>query len=362
VSTDNRQLTTPYEPFLIRQPNLSGVQDSEKEEKMTSNTFKALVLDQRDGQLTATLQSLGIDALPAGDVLVDVAYSSLNYKDGLAITGRGKIIRAFPMAPGIDFAGTVAESQHPDYRPGDQVILTGWGVGERHWGGMSQKARVKGDWLVPLPAGLSLQQAMAIGTAGFTAMLCVMALEDHGFAPGRELLVTGASGGVGGVAVALLAQLGHTVVASTGRAEERDYLAALGAREVIGRLPAEGKPLESERWGGAVDTVGGATLAAVLRALAYRASVAACGNAGGMELATTVFPFILRGVNLLGVESVICPPERRRAAWARLVRDLPADKLDRMTQIVPLADVPAFSQKIVAGNVRGRVVVDVGQG
>ncbi len=280
---------------------------------MTSNTFKALVLDQRDGQLTATLQSLGIDALPAGDVLVDVAYSSLNYKDGLAITGRGKIIRAFPMAPGIDFAGTVAESQHPDYRPGDQVILTGWGVGERHWGGMSQKARVKGDWLVPLPAGLSLQQAMAIGTAGFTAMLCVMALEDHGFAPGRELLVTGASGGVGGVAVALLAQLGHTVVASTGRAEERDYLAALGA------------------------------------------------NAGGMELATTVFPFILRGVNLLGVESVICPPERRRAAWARLVRDLPADKLDRMTQIVPLADVPAFSQKIVAGNVRGRVVVDVGQ-
>jgi acrylyl-CoA reductase (NADPH) len=321
--------------------------------------FKALVLDQQDGRTHAQIRELDTDALPAGDVLVDVAYSSLNYKDGLAITGRGKVIRAFPMAPGIDFAGTVAESRHPDYRPGDQVVLTGWGVGERHWGGMSQKARVKGDWLVPLPAGLSLQQSMAIGTAGFTAMLCVMALEDHGFAPGRELLVTGASGGVGGVAVALLAELGHAVVASSGRAEERDYLVALGAREVIGRLPAEGKPLESERWGGAVDTVGGATLAAVLRALAYRASVVACGNAGGADLNTTVFPFILRGVNLLGVESVMCPPERRRAAWARLARDLPADKLDRMTQIAPLGDVPALSQKILAGSVRGRVVVDV---
>jgi acrylyl-CoA reductase (NADPH) len=321
--------------------------------------FKALVLDQQDGQTRAQIRELDIDALPAGDVLVDVAYSSLNYKDGLAITGRGKVIRAFPMAPGIDFAGTVAESRHPDYRPGDQVVLTGWGVGERHWGGMSQKARVKGDWLIPLPGGMSLQQSMAIGTAGFTAMLCVMALEDQGFVPGREVLVTGASGGVGGVAVALLAELGHAVVASTGRAEERDYLTALGAREVIGRLPAEGRSLESERWGGAVDTVGGATLAAVLRALAYRASVVACGNAGGAELVTTVFPFILRGVNLLGVESVMCPPERRRAAWARLARDLPADKLDRMTQVAPLGDVPALSQQILAGNVRGRVVVDV---
>ena len=322
--------------------------------------FKALVLDQQGGQTHAQIRELGADALPAGDVLVDVAYSSLNYKDGLAITGRGKVIRSFPMAPGIDFAGTVAESQHPDYKPGDQVVLTGWGVGERHWGGMSQRARAKGDWLVPLPAGLSLQQAMAIGTAGFTAMLAIMALEEHGFTPGREVIVTGASGGVGGIAVALLAERGHAVVASTGRAEERDYLEELGAREVIGRLPAEGRPLESERWGGAVDSVGGATLAALLRAMAYGASVAACGNAGGAELATTVFPFILRGVNLLGVESVNCPSERRRAAWSRLAAGLPLAKLGRMTQLVSLADVPALSQKIVDGQVRGRVVVDVG--
>jgi acrylyl-CoA reductase (NADPH) len=328
---------------------------------MSNTTFKALVLDQRDGQLSAAIQDVATESLPAGDVLVDVAYSSLNYKDGLAITGRGKIIRQFPMAPGIDFAGTVLESQHPAYQPGDQVVLTGWGVGERHWGGMSQRARVKGDWLVPLPDGLTLEQSMAIGTAGFTAMLCVMAIEAYGIVPGRELLVTGASGGVGSVAVALLAQAGHAVVASTGRAAEAGYLSALGAREVIGRLPAEGKPLESERWGGAVDTVGGATLAAVLRTLAYNAGVAACGNAGGVELNTTVFPFILRGVGLLGVESVMCPADRRRAAWARLARDLPADKLASMTQVVPLGEVPALSQSIVAGAVRGRVVIDVRQ-
>lgn len=327
---------------------------------MTADTFKALVLDQREGELSANVQSVDLGALPQGDVLVDVAYSSLNYKDGLAITGRGKIIRTFPMAPGIDFAGTVAESQHPNYQPGDKVVLTGWGVGERHWGGMSQRARVKGDWLIPLPEGLTLEQSMAIGTAGFTAMLCVLALEGHALPPGRELLVTGAAGGVGSMAVALLSQLGHSVVASTGRAEEHEYLTALGAREVIRRLPAAGKPLESERWGGAVDTVGGATLAALLRALAYGGSVAACGNAGGVELNTTVFPFILRGVNLLGVDSVMCPPDRRRAAWARLAHALPADKLASMTQTIALGDVPAFSQKIVDGAVRGRVVVDVG--
>ncbi len=327
-----------------------------------AESFSALVLEQRDGATVAGVQTLDTSALPAGDVRVAVAYSSLNYKDGLAITGRGKIIRQFPMVPGIDFAGTVAESQHPEYQPGDQVVLTGWGVGERHWGGMAQQARVKGDWLVPLPAGLTPLQAMGIGTAGFTAMLCVLALEDHGLRPGgRELLVTGAAGGVGSVVVALLAGLGYSVVASTGRADEAGYLRELGAAEVIGRLPAEGRPLESERWAGVVDTVGGATLAAALRATAYGGAVAACGNAGGVELATTVFPFILRNVALLGVDSVSCPRERRRAAWGRLARDLPASLLERMTTVAPLAEVPALSQAILAGQVRGRVVVDVGK-
>ncbi|HEX9374303.1 MAG TPA: acryloyl-CoA reductase, partial [Roseiflexaceae bacterium] len=247
--------------------------------------FKALVLVQQDGATRAAIQDLDVGALPEGDVLVAVAYSSLNYKDGLAITGRGKIVRRFPMVPGIDFAGTVEESQHPEFKPGDPVVLTGWGVGERHWGGLAQKARVKGDWLVPLPQGLSLEQTMGIGTAGLTAMLAVMALEEHGLAPGgREVLVTGASGGVGSVAVAVLAKLGYAVVASTGKAGAHDYLKSLGATEVIDRLAPSGRPLDSERWAGAVDTVGGETLAALLPALAYGAAVAACGNAGGAEL------------------------------------------------------------------------------
>ncbi|MFN8505058.1 MDR family oxidoreductase [Kouleothrix sp.] len=327
---------------------------------MTNELFQALVLEQRDGATVAEIRSLAADALPAGDVLVDVAFSSLNYKDGLAITGRGKVIRQFPMVPGIDFAGTVAESQHPGFQPGDAVVLTGWGVGERHWGGLAQRARVRGDWLVPLPDGLDTRAAMAIGTAGFTAMLSVLALEAHGLAPGRDLLVTGAAGGVGSVAVALLARAGHRVVASSGRADAADYLRSLGAAEVIGRLPAEGRPLESERWGGVVDTVGGATLAAALRATAYGGSVAACGNAGGADLNTTVFPFILRGVNLLGIESVMFPAERRPAAWARLARDLPADLLERMIHDATLRDVPALAAAILDGQVRGRVVVNVG--
>lgn len=327
---------------------------------MTNELFQALVLEQRDGATVAEIRSLAADALPAGDVLVDVAFSSLNYKDGLAITGRGKVIRQFPMVPGIDFAGTVAESQHPGFQPGDAVVLTGWGVGERHWGGLAQRARVRGDWLVPLPDGLDTRAAMAIGTAGFTAMLSVLALEAHGLAPGRDLLVTGAAGGVGSVAVALLARAGHRVVASSGRADAADYLRSLGAAEVIGRLPAEGRPLESERWGGVVDTVGGATLAAALRATAYGGSVAACGNAGGADLNTTVFPFILRGVNLLGIESVMFPAERRPAAWARLARDLPADLLERMIHDASLRDVPALAAAILDGQVRGRVVVNVG--
>lgn len=328
---------------------------------MASDSFQALVLEQRDGGTAAGIQTLETGALPPGDVLVDIAYSCLNYKDGLAITGRGKIIRNFPMVPGIDFAGTVAESQHPNFKPGDAVVLTGWGVGENHWGGLAQRARVRGDWLVPLPDGLDARGAMGVGTAGFTAMLCVLALEQHGLAPGREVLVTGAAGGVGSVAVALLARAGHTVVASTGRADEAAYLRELGAADVIGRLPAEGRPLESEHWGGVVDTVGGATLAAALRTTAYWGSVAACGNAGGMELNTTVFPFILRGVNLLGVESVRYPAEKRPAAWQRIARDLPADMLNQMVQVVPLRDVPTVAAQILDGQVRGRVVVDVNQ-
>jgi acrylyl-CoA reductase (NADPH) len=327
---------------------------------MSTDTFTALVLEQRDGATHSEVRQLPASALPEGDVLVRVAYSDLNYKDGLAITGRGRVVRSFPMVPGIDLAGTVVESASAAHKPGDQVVLTGWGIGETHWGGHAQLARVRADWLVPLPAGMTLEQSMGIGTAGFTAMLCVMALEEHGLRPGgRQVLVTGASGGVGSVAVAILARLGYEVVASTGKQDEHDYLQALGAKEVIGRLAPSGKPLESERWAGAVDTVGGTTLAALIPGLAFGASVAACGNAGGAELHTSVFPFILRGANLLGVLSVYVPLDRRRQAWERLARDLPADALDRMIQVAPLADVPALSQAICEGKIRGRVVVDV---
>lgn len=325
-------------------------------------SFKALVVESGD-PYTALLRDVSLDELPPGEVLVRVAYSSLNYKDGLAVTGAGKVIRSFPLAPGIDFAGTVVESASPDFRPGDEVVLTGWGVGERHWGGLSQMARVKAEWLVPKPEGLSLHQTMGIGTAGFTAMLCVMALEEHGVGPGgREVLVTGAAGGVGSIAVAVLAKLGYRVVAATGRPQERPYLESLGAAEVLERgvLTAPAKPLESERFAGAVDTVGGAVLAGVLPRIAYGGSVAACGNAGGAKLETTVFPFILRGVNLLGVESVMCPRERRLRAWERLARDLPLNLLDASVQTVDLAAVPELAQQILAGQVRGRIVVDLG--
>jgi acrylyl-CoA reductase (NADPH) len=327
---------------------------------MPTDTFKALVLEQQGGAMHSAIRQLAVGALPEGEVLVRVAYSDLNFKDGLAITGRGKVVRSFPMVPGIDLAGTVEESAAPAYKPGDQVVLTGWGIGETHWGGHAQLARVKAGWLVPLPAGMTLKHTMGIGTAGFTAMLCVMALEEHGLRPGgRPVLVTGATGGVGGIAVALLAKLGYSVAASTGKADQHDYLTSLGAGEVIGRLAPSSRPLESERWAGAVDTVGGATLAALIPALANNSSVAACGNAGGAELHTTVFPFILRGVNLLGILSVNVPFERRRAAWDRLARDLPADALDRMIQVAPLEELPALSQAICDGQVRGRVVIDV---
>lgn len=327
-------------------------------------TFKALVLTQSDTGLTHTITALELDALPAGDVLVAVEYSDLNYKDGLAVTGKGKIVRNYPMVPGVDFAGRVVESQSPNFAPGDAVVLTGWGVGETHWGGYAQRARVKSDWLVKLPDGLSTRQAMAIGTAGFTAMLSVLALEEHGLSPENqgEVVVTGAAGGVGSVAVALLGKLGYNVVASSGREAAYPYLQQLGARTCIGRevLATESKrPLESSRWVGAIDSVGGTTLEGLLRTMERGASIAACGLAGGPQLNTTVMPFILRGVNLLGIDSVTCPLPRRQVAWERLVRDLPANALESMTEVVALEAVPELSEQIIKGQVRGRVVVDL---
>jgi acrylyl-CoA reductase (NADPH) len=330
---------------------------------MAEDHFKALVLTESDGAVQSAIKELSNSDLPEGDVLVSVAYSTLNYKDGLAVTGKGRVVRRYPMVPGIDFAGVVEESRSPLWKPGDRVILTGWEVGEKYWGGFSQKARVRAEWLVPLPAGMSLEQAMGFGTAGFTAMLCVIALEERGLTPDEHpVLVTGAGGGVGSVAVALLARLGYHVAASTGRAELHDYLTGLGAREIVDRATIakpSGRPLESEQWAGAVDTVGGDTLAAILPAMRAGSSVAACGLAGGFAVTTTVMPFILRGVSLLGINSVFVPQAARRAAWERLARDLPATTLARITQTIPLADVPAMSEEILKGRVRGRVVIDV---
>lgn len=329
------------------------------------DTLRALVVDQRDGAHVAEIAELPASALPEGEVTIAVAYSSLNYKDGLCVTGAGKIARSFPMVPGIDLAGTVVESRSPRFRAGDAVLATGWGLGERHWGGFATLARVRAEWLTALPEGLSLRQAMGIGTAGLTAMLCVMALEEAGLRPDEgEVLVTGATGGVGGIAVALLAGLGYNVTAATGKPDRHDYLRRLGARQIIDRaeLARPGRPLESERWAGAVDTVGGDTLAGIIRSTRYHGPIAACGNAGGHALNTTVFPFILRGVRLLGVESVLCPAERREVAWSRLARELPPHKLEEMIQVARLDDVPALSREIVAGRLHGRVVVDLGRG
>jgi len=329
---------------------------------MTQDTFKALVLTQDGKKTVAAIQQLTVDDLPEGDVLVAVEYSSLNYKDGLAVTGKGKIVRQFPMVPGIDLAGTVLESSSPDYQSGDKVVLTGWSVGERYWGGYTQKARLQSRWLVPLPAGMDTQTAMAIGTAGFTAMLCVMALEDAGMTPSgdKPILVTGASGGVGSVAVALLAKLGYTVHAVSGRPETESYLRELGATGLISReeMSQPPKPLEAQRWAGAVDTVGSVMLARVLAEVDYSGAVAACGLAGGADLPTTVMPFILRNVKLLGVDSVMCPQARRRQAWERLVRDLPKNALQSISRIAALEDVPQLAADIIAGRVRGRTVVD----
>ncbi len=327
-----------------------------------AETFRALrVTKTEDGQ-TVELVELTDDDLMDGDVTVDVEYSTVNYKDGLAITGKAPILRSSPMIPGIDFAGRVVSSEHADYAPGDAVVLTGWGVGESHFGGYAGRARVRGDWLVHLPEGLTAEESMAIGTAGFTAMLCVLALEEQGVRPDDgDVLVTGASGGVGSVAVALLSGLGYRVVASTGKLDERDYLTSLGAAEVIDReeFNTPVRPLGKTRWAGAVDTVGSTTLANVLSQIKPGGSVAACGLAQGMDLPTSVAPFILRGVRLIGVDSVYCPRERRQLAWTRLARDLDKAKLAATVRRVRLEDVPSVAEEIVAGRVRGRVVVAI---
>ena len=325
--------------------------------------FKVLLLEEKDGKVASRVAELAEDGLPAGDVTVAVEHSTLNYKDGLILQGLGRLVRQYPHVPGIDFAGRVASSSDPAWHAGDAVVLTGWRVGEAHWGGYAEKARVKGDWLVKLPKGLTTRQAMAIGTAGFTAMLAVMALEDHGLSPDKgEVLVTGAAGGVGSVATAILARLGYRVAASTGRPETHDYLRKLGATSIVERASLEkpsGKPLEGERWAGCIDAVGGSTLAQVLGQLNYHASAAACGLAGGAKLETTVIPFLLRGVNLLGIDSVMCPKPRREQAWARLARDLPLDLLESMITEVKLDDLPRLGGEILAGKVRGRVVVNL---
>ena len=327
------------------------------------STYKALVLNQDAGSFSAGIRQLGREEFPEGEVEIRVAYSSLNYKDGLAVTGKPGVVRKWPMVPGVDLAGVVQHSASPDFKAGDEVVVTGCGTSETLWGGYSQLARLDAKYVVPLVSGFSLKQAMGIGTAGVTAMQCVMALERHGLKPGgKEVVVTGAGGGVGSVAVAVLAKLGYQVVASTGRAELAGYLQDLGANSIIDRTVLSGpskKPMESERWAGAVDSVGGDTLAGVIRTLAGEGSVAACGLAGGGALATTVFPFILRGVNLLGIDSVRASNQQRRETWARLAADLPVSLLDEMIKVHPLEDYQTLGERILAGQTRGRVVIDV---
>lgn len=326
-----------------------------------SETFRALVARKTDAGQAIALEHITEADLPPGDVTVDVAFSSFNYKDGLALKGQNRILRTFPMVPGIDFAGTVRASDTPTFAPGDRVVLTGWGVGESWSGGFAERARVKGEWLVKLPDSLSPRQAMAIGTAGLTAMLCVDALERHGLPASGEVLVTGAAGGVGSVAVRLLSRLGYRVTALTGRAAEQEFLRGLGASEILDRAlyATPGKPLAAERWHGAVDTAGGPVLANVLAAMRYGAAVAACGLVASSDLNTTVFPFILRAVALLGVDSVQCPTAQRIPAWDRLGRLLEADDFAQVTSEVGLDDLPRLAEAILAGHVRGRTVVRI---
>ena len=326
------------------------------------SSFKAVRIDKTDTGTSAAFADFNDSDLMDGDVTVRISHSTVNYKDGLAITGKSPVVRRFPMIPGIDFAGVVESSSHAGFKPGDKVLLNGWGTGETHLGGYAQKARVKGDWLVPLPAGLTAAQAMAIGTAGYTAMLCVMALERHGLVPAHgPVVVTGAAGGVGSVAIALLKKAGWHVIASTGRMEEADYLKNLGADEIIDRatLSAPGRPLNKERWAAGVDSVGSHTLANLLAQTKYNGAIAACGLAQGMDLPASVAPFILRNIALLGVESVMCPKPRRLEAWARLARDLDAQKLAAMSTTVPFAKVIEVATEILAGTVRGRIVVEI---
>ncbi len=328
---------------------------------MTDDTFSALVLNEAGGKVSGAMRQLGDADLPGGEVTVRVEYSGLNYKDGLILGGLGGLVRNYPHVPGIDFAGAVEASDDARYSPGDKVVLTGWRVGEARWGGYAGKARVKADWLVPLPDGLTTRQAMAVGTAGLTAMLCILALEDHAVAPqSGKVIVTGAAGGVGSVAVAILAKLGYEVAAVTGRPEAAEYLKSLGAAELLAREalsePAS-KPMESAVWAGAVDTVGGATLSRLIGQMAYGAPIAACGNAGGIKVETNVLPFILRGVKLLGIDSVMQPTDNRLRAWNRITADLPMDKLDAMTGEIGLDGVMEAAGKILKGQIRGRTVV-----
>lgn len=329
-----------------------------------TDTFRAIWLTETEGKVEAGLHDVPKADLPEGNVTVAVHYSTLNYKDGMIINGLGRLVRDYPHVPGIDFSGVVESSDDDRFKPGDEVLLTGWRVGEIHWGGMGELARVKGDWLVPLPKGLDLKQAMAIGTAGFTAMLAVMALEDHGCAkdPDKPVLVTGAAGGVGSVAVALLAASGYPVAAVTGRVDTHGYLRELGASQILDREaayePVKG-PLGKEKWAGIIDNVGGEGLASLLPALAYWGSVASVGNAGGIKFSTTVIPFLLRGINLLGIDSNTCPRERRFKAWDRLAAELDQGKLDAMTEVIPLAEALNAATAILQGKVQGRTVIDV---
>jgi len=325
--------------------------------------FSALVLDETGGKVTAAIRRLATADLPAGDVTVAVEYSTLNYKDGMVLGGLGRLVRQYPHVPGIDFAGTVEASDNSAWKKGDKVILTGWRVGEVHWGGYAQKARVKGDWLVKLPDGLSTRRAMALGTAGLTAQLAILALEKHGLTPAAgEVLVTGAAGGLGSVATVLLSRLGYAVAASTGRSTEHDYLKRLGATVIVDRAELStqpAKPLLAERWAGCVDSVGGTTLASVLASLKLHGAVASCGNAGGVELHTTVLPLLLRGIGVLGIDSAQCPTPLRVEAWSRLAAGMPGDLLDSISTEARLSDLPELGAKILRGEVRGRLVIDV---